>query len=451
MPTHSIVLARSGLTSLHRKIAWRIIPFLMLCCLMNYIDRQNIGFSKLAFTKDIGISEAQYGLGGGLFYFGYLLSEIPNNMLVHRYGFKASLSRIIFIWGFVCVGMGLITSPNQFLTARFLLGVAEGGFFPGVLLYMACWIPASLRAKFTAMYFVAASIAGIVGGPVAGAIMQGMDGAAGLANWRWLFIIEGIPTVLLGVLCYFVIVNRPADAAWLSATEKSALEAELASETSQTGKPKFDRIKAVFGQRSLYALLGMSFATYSSSVGLFLWIPSYIRKSGVTTYWEIGLLSAIPFIVAAFTQILNGIHADRAGEQRWHVAVPALVAASGWALLSYTDAGAIGAIVMLTLVAAGTLGAQTVFYTMPATFMAGSAAAFGIATVTTVGAVGGVLSPAAIGWLNDNTHSFAAGQAYLSVVMALASALLLLRFPKRRADFANPASGIAGQPDAGSR
>ena len=184
MLTHYVTQSQTGLTSLHRKIAWRTIPFLMFCCLMNYIDRQNVGFSKLAFTKKIGISEAQYGLGGGLFYLGYLLSEIPNNMLVHRYGFKASLSRIIFVWGFVCVGMGLIMSPTQFLTARFLLSVAEGGFFPGVPLYMARRIPASLRAKPTAIYFVAASIAGIVGGPVARAIMQGMDGAADFASWR---------------------------------------------------------------------------------------------------------------------------------------------------------------------------------------------------------------------------------------------------------------------------
>ncbi len=410
----------------YRKVALRIIPLLIICYVVAFVDRANIGFAKLQFNADLGFSEAIYGLGGGLFYLGYSLFEVPSNLMLARIGARKTLLRIMVLWSIAATLLAFITQPVHFYALRFLLGAAEAGFFPGVLFYLTVWISASRRARFTMLFMSAIVLSGIIGGPVSGLIMEHLNGFGGFKGWQWLFLIEGAPAAALGVFAYYYLDNSPAEARWLSADEKAFILSELRNEEqTKLGKSHSLFLEALKDIR-FYALTGMSVALIAGIGGLFLWMPTIIRQMGYTNVWHIGLISCVPFSVALLSQFLVARHSDRTQERRWHAGGSALLGSVGWLLLPALGGNPWVALPLLTVTAVGTFGATAPFWTMPSLYLSGTAAAGGIALITTVGGIGAFFSPTIVGFITSETGSLAFGQYYYGVLMVLGATLLLL-------------------------
>lgn len=409
----------------YRQIGWRLIPLLMLGYISAYIDRSNIGFAKLQFLADLKLTETMYGVGAGLFYLGYCLFEVPSNLMLAKIGARKTFLRIMVLWSLCSAAMAFISTASHFFVLRFLLGAAEAGFFPGVLFFLSQWAPASRRARFTALFMSAMALSGIIGGPLAGVIMHSLDGAAGLKGWQWLFIAEGLPGCVLGVLSYALLSDSPSDAKWLSAQQKERVAHDLATEAAAKSGPRHHTLSAALKDRRLYVLGMMSVALISGIGGISLWLPTIVRGSGITNVLHIGLLSALPYIVAVIVQQWVARRSDRMQERRWHAAIPALVAALGWFLLPLVQEHTWLALGMLTLMTAGSFGATGPFWTLPSTYLAGTAAAGGIAIVTTFGGIAAFLSPIAVGWAATATGSLASGQMYYGTLMLLGASVLV--------------------------
>ena len=412
--------------AVYRKVALRIIPFLIVCYVIAFVDRANIGFAKLQFDTDLGFSEAVYGLGGGLFYLGYSVFEVPSNFMLARIGVRKTLLRIMVLWSIAATMLAFISQPSHFYILRFLLGAAEAGFFPGVLFYLTIWIPAARRARFTMLFMSAIILAGIIGGPVSGFVMQDMNGVYGLRGWQWLFIIEGVPAALFGILAYFYLDNSPADAKWLDARQKAFLLDELQKEEQFKHGKSHTTFGAALLDVKFYALVGMSVALIAGIAGLFLWMPTIIRQMGITNVWHIGLVSCVPFSFALAAQFLVARHSDRVQERRWHAGAPALLGALGWLLLPVFGGNPWIALLLLTITAVGTFGATAPFWTMPSLYLSGTAAAGGIALITTAGGLGAFFSPTLVGFITAQTGSLAFGQIYYGLLMLFGAMLLLL-------------------------
>jgi MFS family permease len=411
--------------ALYRRVGWRLIPLLMIGYISAYIDRSNIGFAKLQFLADLKLTETMYGVGAGLFYLGYCLFEVPSNLMLAKIGARRTFLRIMVLWSLCSAAMAFISTAPHFYVLRFLLGAAEAGFFPGVLFFLSQWAPASRRARFTALFMSAMALSGIIGGPLAGAIMHGMDGVAGLKGWQWLFITEGLPGCFLGVLSYWLLADAPSSAKWLTSRDKQLIEQDLASENSSRSGPRHHDLISALKDRRLYVLAMMSIALISGIGGISLWLPTIVRNSGITNILNIGLLSALPYIVAVIVQQWVARRSDRLQERRWHAAIPAGVAALGWLLLPLVQDQTWLALTMLTLMAAGSFGATGPFWSLPASYLSGTAAAGGIAIVTTFGGVSGFVSPIIVGWAATATGSLASGQIYYGMLMLLGAAVLI--------------------------
>lgn len=409
----------------YRKILWRIMPFMMLCYVVSFIDRSNIGFAKLHFIADLGFNDAIYGIGAGIFYVGYILFEVPSNMLLHKSGVRQTLLRIMVLWGLFSTAMAFMQNSVHFYAMRFLLGAAEAGMFPGMLLYLTYWVPLNRRARFNALFTASIPLAGMIGGPLSGAIMHAFEGVAGMKGWQWMFIIEGAPACLLGVVAYFYLQDGPASSNWLSARQKQIIAEDLAQHGARrdTGEYSF---MDVLKNPKLYWLAGMGVAVLVSTGGVFFWLPTVIRKSGIDNVMTIGVLSIVPFLIALVVQFLNARHSDRTGERRWHVAVPALLAALGWATLPSVQGNVPLSMLALTLATAGTLGLTGPFWTLPSSFLTGKAAAGGIALLSTFAGMGSVFSPMLVGWLSATTGSLAMGQYYFAALMLFGAVTLLI-------------------------
>jgi D-galactonate transporter len=418
--------ATTDTNSVYRKIAWRLVPLLVLGYIVAYLDRSNIGFAKLQMSHDLGFSDAVYGLGAGLFYLGYSVFEIPSNLVLRRIGARLTFARIMIIWGLVSGAFALIETPLQFHALRFLLGCAEAGFFPGVLLYMTYWIPATRRARFTAFFMSAMALSGLFGGPLSGWVMSSMQGFGGWRGWQWMFIVEAAPAVVLGVITLFYLVDRPEQARWLTDAEKDVVKRDLDKEESKqrqasTGTSILD----AFRDRRLYALGAMAIALLAGIGGISFWLPSILRASGIKEIWQIGLLSAIPYLAALVSQQWVAYRSDRRQERRWHAGVCAAIGGLSWLLMpSFSDQPG-AALVLLTLVAAGSFGATGPFWSMPGALLTGKAAAAGIALVTTFGGIGGFIIPIIVGWATTKTGTLAAGQYFYGAVMLVAAGLLV--------------------------
>lgn len=402
----------------YRKMMWRLMPFLVLCYLAAFVDRSNVGFAKLQFLHDLGFTEAIYGVGAGLFYLGYMLFEVPSNLHLARHGARATLLRIMVLWGLTSAAMAVMRTPLQFYGLRALLGAAEAGFFPGVLLYLTYWVPPQRRARFTSLFMMSIAISGVVGGPLAGLIMGSLDGWRDLRGWQWLFIIEGLPSCVLGVVAYFYLSDRPAQARWLSVDEKAAVAADLAPSVRPEPGRHGDILAALRDSR-FFTITAMAFALFTSVSGVTLWLPTVLRNSGLSGVLQIGLLSAIPYSIGAVAQYLVGRSSDRRLERRIHAAIPALCGAVGWTLLPSVSTQPGLALAVMTLATAGTLAAMPPFWSLPPALLSGTAAAAGIALVSTVGSLGSFLSPMVIGWLAEKTGSLAAGQYYVAGILAV--------------------------------
>ncbi len=409
-------------TSAFTKAAWRLVPFLFVCYLFAYLDRINVAFAKLQMLSDLGFSEAVYGFGASVFFIGYLLFEVPSNLLLLRVGPRRWIARIMVTWGLVSAGMMFVRTPTTFYIMRFLLGVAEAGFFPAIVLYLTYWFPASRRSKVTALFMTGIPMSGVIGGPLSGWLMTVLNGSHGFAGWQWLFLVEGIPTALLGVMAYFYLDDKVSDAKWLTESQKDTLERTLKEEEPNSGlhslrdgllNPKVLLVSAVYFFYTM-GLYGVSF-----------WLPTLIKSSGVSDPLNVGLLTAIPYGAGAIAMVLVSHSSDRTGERRWHLIVPGLVAAFGLAMSVWFANSTVMAMVALTI---GTMGVMTTisqFWVIPPAFLGGAAAAAGLALANSVGSISGVVSPSLIGLVKQATGSAGAGVIALSVSLLIGGVLVL--------------------------
>ncbi len=425
--------ARVDASVTYSRIEWRILPFLMICYVVAFIDRTNIGIAKFGFTHDLKFDERVYGVGAGIFYLGYILLEIPSNLYLSRVGIRKTLLRIMLLWGACCSALAFMSTATQYYLLRFLLGAAEAGLFPGILLYVTLWIPTARRARFTALFMASIPISGILGGPLAGFIMHALGQSHGLAGWRWLFLLEGLPAVVLGIAAYFYLDDGPAQARWLLPEEKSAVLAAL--EDEHVTKARSGDVRHSLGEvlrdRRFYAIAGLGFAIMVSTGGSFIWLPTIIQRAGISDITEVGLLSAFPFIVGLIAQFVVARHSDRVLERRWHAAICATAGGVGWLLLPLVAKNPAAALLLLTLATSGSLAAMGPFWTLPTAYLSGASAAGGIALITTIAGFGNFISPILVGQVTRYTGSLASGQLYFGVLLLAGVALLLIGTPRR--------------------
>ncbi|WP_175914734.1 MFS transporter [Burkholderia metallica] len=410
-------------TKTYAKVGRRLIPFLMLCYLGAYLDRVNVGFAKLQMLNDLRFSETVYGLGAGIFFLGYFLFEVPSNLMLHRVGARNWLARIMLTWAVISASFAFVKSPTTFYVLRFMLGVAEAGFAPGVILYLTYWFPSARRAKALSLFFMAIPLAGIVGGPLSGYILHAFQGVQGLAGWKWLFILEALPSLLLGVAILFYLDNGIAAAKWLTDAEKALLARNVANDNAH--KIAHVSIGSFIGDRRLWLMASIYFCVVLGQYGLTFWLPTIIRRSGVADPLWVGVFTAIPYLCAIIALPLVGASADRHRERRLHLAVPMLVSAVGFATLP--TLGGVGAsLVCVSVAAAGILASSSQFWSLPTALLGGMSAAAGIAAVNCFANLAGFFSPAIVGWLNDLTGKSTAGLLFISVAIVIGAGLVFL-------------------------
>ncbi|MDY0743552.1 MFS transporter [Paucibacter sp. R3-3] len=407
--------------STYSKVAWRLLPFLFLCYVCAYLDRINVSFAKLQMSKDLGLSDAMYGLGAGIFFIGYLMFEVPSNLVLLKVGARRWIARIMVTWGLISALMMFVSGPISFYVLRFFLGVAEAGFFPAILLYLTYWFPNSRRSKVTGLFMTGIPISGVVGGPLSGWIMNHFSGVHGMAGWQWLFLLEGLPTVVIGVWAFFFLDDRVSDAKWLRADEKALIQRDLAAE--QQGQ-HLHSIKDGLTNPRVLLLSGIYFFFTMGLYGVSFWLPSIVKASGVTDPLEIGLLSSIPYAAAAVAMVLVGRSSDATGERRWHLSGAGVIGALALCASVYFAHDTLLAMVALTI---GTMGVMTTisqFWVMPPAMLSGGAAAAGIALANSVGSLSGVVSPYVIGWVQTSSGTTGAGVLGLAASMVIGSILV---------------------------
>ena len=414
--------------ALYRKVNWRIIPLFIVCFLFAYLDRVNISFAKLQMQSDLGFSETVYGLGASLFFVGYFLFEVPSNILLHKIGARVWIARIMVTWGITSACMMFVQSEFWFYTLRFLIGVMEAGFVPGVLYFFTQWYPGNRRARVNAYFKSSICLCGIVGGPLAGFILGHFDGLYGMAGWKWLFLLEGLPSVLLGFVVLWLLSDKIEDAPWLSAEEKQVLLARMASEPKPESSSRF---ADVWKQPTTYVMSAIYLCLVMALTGLLFWMPQLIKSAGVADTFDIGLLTMVPYLIAAVGNLLIGNSSDKRGERRWHMAGCALLTAAGYLLCAWFPGQLLPLMVGMSMVMTGIIAWMPIFWTIPPRFLTGLAAAAGIALINSLGQLGGVVGPFMVGWIKDQSGSATPALYVLSAVCVLATALVIWGIPAR--------------------
>jgi ACS family tartrate transporter-like MFS transporter len=408
------------------KVSWRLLPFLLLLYVVAWLDRVNIGFAALQMNADLQFSDSVYGFGAGIFFIGYALFEVPSNLMLVRVGARLWIARIMITWGILSVAMMYVEGPMSFYVLRFLLGVAEAGFLPGIIFYLGNWYPAKDRARAVSWFMLAIPLSTVVGGPLAGIILE-LDGWRGLEGWQWLFLLEGLPAVVLGFVVLVYLTDSPDQAEWLAPDERRWLADSVRAEQRAAHARHGVGLRAALVHPTVWLLGLIIFACQCGSYGLTLWIPQIVR--GLSGYDDlvVSMISALPYAAAAIGMILIGASSDRSGERFMHIAIPSAVAAVGFVASAYFTSPLPG-MIALTVAAVGDLGTRGPFWTLPTRFLAGSAAAAGIGLINTLGSLGGFVGPYAVGVIRQLTGGFAGGLVFLAVLLALASfAALKLR------------------------
>jgi MFS transporter, ACS family, tartrate transporter len=409
-----------------RKLNWRLLPFLLLLYIVAYVDRVNVGFAALQMNEDLGFSAAMYGFGAGVFFAGYALCEVPSNLILARVGARIWIARILVTWGAVSASMMFVHSPASFYAMRFLLGVAEAGFFPGIIWFLGNWFPQAQRARAVAWFMAAIPLSIVIGGPLAGLLLE-MDGIRGLAGWQWLFLLEGLPAILLGFIAYFGLRDRPHEVHWLSAAEKTWLDAKIRAEQDHAREQHGVGLLRSLAHPMVWALGLICFVLQSGSYGLTLWVPQILKGFGGLSDLEVGLIAAVPYAFATVGMVLVGISSDRTGERILHLAATMFLAAAGFAASALIRSPA-PALVVLTVAAIGDLAGRGPFWALPGRFLAGSASAAGIALINTFGAVGGFVGPTLIGLVKSATSSYTGGLLTIAAALFIgAIAVIALR------------------------
>jgi len=412
----------------YRKVTMRIIPFLFICYLAAYLDRVNVGFAKLQMLKELGFSETVYGLGASIFFIGYVLFEVPSNIVMLRVGPKIWIARIMITWGLISGAMIFVKTAWMFYVLRFLLGAAEAGFIPGILLYLTYWFPAARRGRITAIFLTAIPMATIIGGPLSGFILSAVSGAQGLSGWQWLFLIETIPSIVLGIVTLFYLKDRIVDVTWLDDEEKRLLRNNIAKEDQE--KEGHSHLSQAFTEPKVWLLSGIYFCIVCGIYIISFWLPSLIRAAGVSDTLTIGFLSAIPYIAAIVAMIAVNVSGDRLRERRWHTLLPAVVCGVGLLLAGFAGKNVVLAMLGLTLAAAGASSAQASFWCLPAAFLGGAAAAAGIALINSIGNIAGFVSNFFVGWMTDLTGS-SQSALYLFGAIVIVGGVFILTVPAK--------------------
>jgi MFS transporter, ACS family, tartrate transporter len=411
------------------KLTRRLVPFLFLLYIVAYLDRINVGFAKLQMCEQLHFSDKVYGFAAGVFFAGYFCFQVPSNLMLKQIGARRWISLLMVVWGMISASMMFVTTARSFYALRFLLGLAEAGFFPGMILYLRSWFPATVRARTIALFMTAGPLAGVVGGPISGALLS-LHQNAGLAGWQWLFLLEGIPAILLGIVVFFHLTDRVKDARWLSEEERSWLEQILLREQVSLSQAGNERPwwNVFFDIRVLLMALAY-FCLNTSSYGISLWLPSVLKNLSGRSNFVIGLLSAIPYLAAAVGMVIAGNHSDRTGERRWHVAAAALVA--GAALLLAANATSAAALVAaFSLAVLGIYCMVGPFWAIPGTLLTGATASAGIALINSIGNLGGFAGPYLLGLTRSSSGNFKSGLFLFAGAMAISAALtLLVRMP----------------------
>jgi ACS family tartrate transporter-like MFS transporter len=397
---------------LYRKLSWRLIPYIFVLYILAYLDRVNVGFAAPEFKRDLLLSNSVFGLGGGIYFLGQFCFDLPSNLLLGKVGARIWIARIMISWGIIATCMMFVTGGRSFLVLRFLLGVSEAGFFPGMILYLTYWFPSGERARAIAKFMTATSIAGVVGGPLSSFLLK-LEGRAGLHGWQWLFLMEGVPTILMGVSVLWVLKDRPEDAGWLSGAEKAWLEAELERDRREGGASARHHLVDAFKLPMVWVLAGV-FAL--DQVGVYtvnLWMPLLLdgfvhAGGGANAASIVARYATVPYVAAAICTVIVGWNSDRTLERRWHIAACFLLSALGFGWAAYAHS-LVATLCAMTLAAVGYWSMMGPFWALPTRVLGGQAAAGGVAIITMIGSLGGFAGPALTGWLRDLTHNFAAG------------------------------------------
>ncbi|WP_272544201.1 MFS transporter [Burkholderia cepacia] len=410
----------ADLDALYRRIGWKLMPLLLVAQVLAYLDRVNVGAAKLQMAGDLGLSDTVYGIGAGIFFVGYFLFEVPSNLMLHRVGARVWIARIMVTWGIVSAAAAWVHSPATFYLQRLILGVAEAGFFPGIVLYLTYWFPAHRRGRMTTLFMSATAVAGIVGNMLSGWIMTNLDGFAALSGWQWTFVIEGLPTVVVGLAVHYLLPSRPNDARWLSPEEADAV---LRGLDVDAGRAEETQRASRLSASEMVLLTTIYFLLLVGLYGIGFWLPTLVKDTGLTKLSWIGVCSAIPYLIAVLAMNVGARSADRAGNWAAYVVGGAGVASVGF-ILSASFSGALPAVIAgLSLAAAGTLTALPLFWHLPTMRLTGTAAAAGIATINCFGNLAGFAGPIAFGWLKDRHHD-AIGPTMLLALSALSAAVL---------------------------
>lgn len=406
-----------------RRITWRIVPFIMLLYFVAYIDRVNIGFAALTMKQDLGFTASMLGFGAGIFFWGYFMFEVPSNIILHKVGARLWIARVMVTWGIISGAMAFVEGPTSFYVMRFLLGAAEAGFFPGIILYLSFWFPARHRAGVTAFFMAAAPLSTAIGSPISAALLE-MEGILNLHGWQWMFILEAVPAVILGFVVLAYMTDKPEKAKWLKDDERTWLVDAMAAENASKGaEAKHSIIRGLADPR----VLGLALIYFGTSAGLYtmgIWAPQIIKGLGVSSM-TVGFLNAIPPIVSVIAMVLWSRHSDKTGERTWHVIIACVAAAVGLVVAAGADS-IVGLIAALTLVNVGISCAKPPLWSMPTMFLSGAAAATGIATINSIGNLGGFVAPSVIGWIKDSTGSYAGGLYFVAGLLVFSAVLTLI-------------------------
>ncbi|MGA2020669.1 MAG: MFS transporter [Candidatus Sulfotelmatobacter sp.] len=376
--------------STYRKVDVRVVPFLFLCYILAYLDRVNVGFAKLQMLKDLSLSDAAFATGAGIFFIGYFFFEVPSNVLLKKFGARMWIARIMISWGVISACMILVKGERSFYAMRFLLGLAEAGFFPGVIFYLTLWYPSKLRSTRTAWFVAAIAVSGVVGNPVSGWIMDTLSGAMKLAGWQWLFLSEGIPSILVGLVVIFYLESSIEEAKWLTREEKTLLAQNLKAEDKHKTEHK---LSDAFTSGKVWALCAIYFTLMIGLYGIAFWLPTIVKAFGMKGYLRVGLITAIPYGVAVIGMIVLSNHSDKTGERRLHYVGNVVAGAVGLVLSGVFASNPVLAIIFLSVGTLGVIGSMPLFWPLPSAFLAGTAAAAGIGIVNSVGNLGGYVGP----------------------------------------------------------
>jgi len=420
MPTES-----AELKAVFSRVSWRLIPLLLIAYMIAYLDRINIGYAQLQMKQSLPFDDAVYGLGAGVFFIGYFLFEVPSNLLLERIGARKTLLRIMVLWGLTAAAMMFVSTPVQFYLLRFLLGVFEAGFFPGVILYFTYWYPSVRRGQVIATFMSATTIVSVIAGPLCGSILKYLDGSAGLHGWQWLFLVQGLPAVALGLLVYLLLEDKPANASWLSDPEKQLLVDSFRHDAIRASDKPAGGFRGMLRDPRVYLLSLVYFCLLGATYTMVFWLPTLIQSWGVKDLLLVGVYAAIPNAVGVIGMILIGGHSDRRNERRWHFAACVAVAAVGLLVTTLLQGNLVGSVLALSFAVIGIASATPLFFALISEYLSAAAAAGGLALISSLGNLGPAISPSINGLIvrstGDNTYSM-----YFVIALYVASGVLLL-------------------------